>query len=58
MKKQTFLSQETVQLTEGVGDIIEDNENAGSAGSGRWSLWTNAIEFMIEKPWLAMGLKT
>lgn len=56
-EEANFLSQETVQLTEGVGDIIEDNENAGSAGSGRWSLWTNALEFMIEKPVVGYGIE-
>lgn len=55
--ESNFLSQETVRLTEGVGDVIEDNENAGSAGSGRWSLWTNALEFMIEKPLVGYGIE-
>lgn len=52
-----FLSQETNHLSEDVVDIIENNENAGSAGSGRWDLWINGLNFMIEKPIFGYGIE-
>ncbi|MBN2268516.1 MAG: O-antigen ligase family protein [Acholeplasmataceae bacterium] len=52
-----FLTQETTHLSEGVTDIIENNDEAGAAGSGRWSLWTNGIEFMIDEPIVGYGIE-
>lgn len=52
-----FLSNEVSHLAIGINDIIDDNEEAPSAGSGRWSLWTNGLEFMIEKPLVGYGIE-
>ncbi len=52
-----FLSLETAHLSEGVTDIIENNDEAGAAGSGRWSLWTNGIEFIMDEPIVGYGIE-
>ena len=52
-----FLFKEATNLQQGIGDIIENNEDAGSAGSGRWSLWTHSLTFMMEKPIFGYGIE-
>jgi O-antigen ligase len=51
-----FVSNEVAKIVDNTGDIIEGNEDAPSAGSGRWSLWTDAFSFALEKPILGYGL--
>ena len=35
---------------------IWNQENAGSAGSGRWELWTKSISLIIERPLIGYGI--
>jgi O-antigen ligase len=51
-----FILNELTKIFDNTGDIIEGNEDAPSAGSGRWSLWTDAFSFALEKPILGYGL--
>lgn len=51
-----FLSNELTKIVDNTGDIIEGNDEAPSAGSGRWSLWTNAVIFTFEKPIFGYGV--
>ena len=37
------------------GDASKDDSEAGSAGSGRWSLWVNTVEMIGEKPLFGYG---
>ncbi|MFA7055896.1 MAG: O-antigen ligase family protein [Acholeplasmataceae bacterium] len=55
--ESSFLSNEINHLSEGIDDIIEDKEDADRAGSGRWGLWTNGIEFMLDKPVTGYGIE-
>lgn len=36
-------------------EILNNGENAGSAGSGRWQLWTNGLRFITERPFFGYG---
>ena len=36
-------------------EILNNGENAGSAGSGRWQLWTNGVRFITERPLFGYG---
>lgn len=53
--KTGFLLREVSQLNNGVENILFEDENAGSAGSGRWKLWVNGIRFVTEKPLFGYG---
>ena len=55
--ESSFLFNETSHLSEGIDDIIENNEDADRAGSGRWGLWTNGIKFMLDKPVTGYGIE-
>jgi len=51
-----FIASELSKIAGGTSDIIEGNEQAPSAGSGRWSLWTQALDFTLEKPIFGYGV--
>ena len=51
-----FIASELSKIAGGTSDIIEGNEQAPSAGSGRWSLWIQALDFTLEKPLLGYGV--
>ena len=40
-----------------VGKIASDSENAGSAGTGRWSLWTRTCKNIVRQPVLGFGVE-
>ena len=50
-----YLTSEFSGTREDVANIVEGNEEASSAGSGRWSLWTHAAGFALERPLLGYG---
>ena len=50
-------SQDVSKLVKDVGDIASDNENASSAGTGRWALWTHTVEYIKEKPVFGWGVE-
>lgn len=39
-----------------VSKIISDSENAGSAGTGRWTLWEHTARYISEKPLIGWGV--
>lgn len=45
-----------ITLSTDITKIVTQDESSGSAGTGRWVLWTNAIEFIKEKPLFGHGL--
>jgi O-antigen ligase len=51
-----FIYNELTKLVGSSGDIIEGNDDAPYAGSGRWALWTNAFKFMLDKPLFGYGV--
>ena len=53
--KSNYLTRETTALTEDITNIIENNEKAPRAGSGRWILWTLAADYTLEKPVFGYG---
>ena len=53
-----YLTEEITGTREDVANIIEGNEDAPSAGTGRWSLWTHAVGFALEKPLFGYGPDT
>jgi|LSQX01.1.fsa_nt_gb O-antigen ligase len=46
---------EIKKLLFGIDKIIKKDEDAGTAGSGRWILWVNGIRFIFEKPIFGYG---
>ena len=46
---------EIKNLLFGINSIINSDENAEFAGSGRWRLWVNGIKFVFEKPLFGYG---
>ncbi len=40
-----------------VEDIVTNAENAGDAGTYRWTLWTHTAQYIKEKPWLGWGFE-
>ena len=43
-------------LSNDITKIVSQDASSGSAGTGRWVLWTNAIDFIKQKPWFGHGL--
>ena len=43
-------------LSTDITKIVTQDESSGSAGTGRWVLWINAVEFIKEKPLFGHGL--
>lgn len=52
----SFFSELT-GLARDVETIVEDGENAGSAGTARWTLWTHTWQYIKEKPWIGWGFE-
>lgn len=48
---------EIVKLGNDVGEIVTGSENAGDAGTARWTLWTHTAQYMKEKPWIGWGFE-
>lgn len=44
-----------MSLRSDIGNLIEGNEAASQAGSGRWLLWETAWELMLQKPLFGCG---
>jgi len=44
-----------MSLRSDIGNLIEGNEAAANAGSGRWVLWQTAWNLMLEKPLFGCG---
>lgn len=40
-----------------VEKIVTDSENAGDAGTARWTLWTHTAQYIKEKPWIGWGFE-
>ncbi|MFW5913430.1 MAG: O-antigen ligase family protein [Bacillota bacterium] len=53
-----YLASEVSNTREDVANIIENNEDASSGGTGRWSLWVNGVSFALEKPLFGYGPDT
>lgn len=53
--KSSYLTHETKILVYDIGNVIERNEAAPRAGSGRWYLWKLGIEYTLEKPIFGYG---
>lgn len=50
----------SVNITTLQSDVIKlknDAEDAGSAGSGRWRLWKETVQYIKEKPLLGFGIE-
>ena len=45
-------------LSNDLANIINQNDDIGSAGSGRWRLWKSALDFIKEKPLFGYGPDT
>lgn len=43
-------------LSKDINKIVIQDETSGSAGTGRWVLWVNAMKFIKEKPLFGHGL--
>ncbi len=39
-----------------IGNVAENPDNAGNAGTGRWTLWTHTAEYIKEKPLFGFGV--
>ncbi len=39
-----------------IGNVIEKPEDAGTAGTGRWTLWTHTMGYITEKPFFGFGV--
>lgn len=50
-----FLTSNFWILSNDLGNIVSNSELAARAGSGRWRLWTKAIEFTSERPLFGYG---
>lgn len=48
---------EFVRLGKDVKSIVTDSENAGNAGTDRWTLWTHTWQYIKEKPFIGWGLE-
>lgn len=44
-------------LGKDVEKIVTDSENAGDAGTARWTLWTHTAQYIKEKPWIGWGFE-
>lgn len=53
--KNGYLKNETNQLGKDITNIVENNDNANSAGSGRWIIWKKSIQYILEKPLFGYG---
>ncbi len=40
-----------------IGKVTSDSESAGSAGTGRWTLWTHTVQYISEKPIWGWGVE-
>ncbi|MCH5204968.1 MAG: O-antigen ligase family protein [Oscillospiraceae bacterium] len=45
-----------IQFAKDVGAVSGDPENAATAGTGRWTLWTHTAEYIKEKPVFGFGV--
>lgn len=52
----SFFSELT-GLANDVETIVADGENAGSAGTARWTLWTHTWQYTKEKPFIGWGFE-
>ena len=52
-EKSLFVS--FIQTFFDVGNIIENNEKADNAGSGRWAIWKGTVHYIIQKPVCGWG---
>lgn len=52
----SFFSEIT-GLTNDVEKIVTDSENAGNAGTLRWTLWTHTWQYIKEKPFIGWGFE-
>ena len=43
-------------LSKDINKIVIQDETSGSAGTGRWVLWINAVKFIKDKPLFGHGL--
>lgn len=50
-------THDVTKLASDIGNIAEGNENAQSAGTGRWALWTHTVEYIGEKPVFGWGVE-
>ena len=48
---------ELIGLGKDVEKIVTDSENAGDAGTARWTLWTHTAQYIKEKPWIGWGFE-
>ena len=48
---------EFINLGTDIQKIAENDENAGAAGSARWTLWTHTAQYIKEKPYIGWGLE-
>ncbi|MBE6860044.1 MAG: O-antigen ligase family protein [Ruminococcus sp.] len=46
-----------ITLIKDIFKISKKSENAGSAGTGRWKLWTYTMDYIKEKPVFGFGLE-
>jgi O-antigen ligase len=53
--QSSYLHKETTKLSEGITDIIHNNENSMKAGSNRWELWVHGVRYALEKPFFGYG---
>ncbi len=44
------------RLGNDIGNIIEEADDVGLAGSARWQLWVNGIEFIKQRPLFGYGI--
>lgn len=40
-----------------LGKVADNSNDSGSAGTGRWTLWTHTIQYIKEKPLLGFGIE-
>ena len=51
-----YLLADFFRLGNDIANILSDSEDIGFAGSARWPLWVNGLEFIKQRPLFGYGL--
>lgn len=52
------LLQSLLQMFFDIGKISTDSDDAGTAGTGRWGIWTATVKYISQKPLYGWGIET
>ena len=52
----TTVFSQVINMFKDIFKIASDSDDAGTAGTGRWTLWVHTVKYISEKPFLGWGV--